>query len=96
VLEPVVAERARHQGIGRALVERAHRWAAEQGVAEVQVVAWAFNAAAIGLYEQLGYATARRTLWRALDPPEADGGGDLAGADRGRHVSPQGTEDHLP
>lgn len=44
----VVAERARHQGIGRALVERAHRWAADQGVAEVQVVMWEFNTAAMG------------------------------------------------
>ena len=91
----VVAERARHQGIGRALVGRAHRWAAEQGVAEVQVVAWEFNAAALGLYESLGYETARRTLWRALAPPEP-GGSDLAGADRGRHVGPQGTEDRRP
>ena len=68
----VVTKRARHQGIGRALVEHVHRWAAAEGVVEVQVVVWEFNVAAIGLYERRGYATARRTMRRPLGTPGPD------------------------
>ena len=61
-----VTEAARRRGVGQALVERAHGWAREQGVTEVQIVVWEFNAGAIALYEKLGYTPARRTLWRTL------------------------------
>jgi len=62
----VVVAAVRRSGVGRALMGRAHRWAAERGVTEVQVVVWGFNEGAIRFYEGLGYATARRTMRRPL------------------------------
>ena len=38
-----VVERMRGEGIGRALMNRAELWAAEQGAAELRLVVWAFN-----------------------------------------------------
>jgi len=65
----VVAPHRRH-GVGRALVERAHRWAIERGADEVRLVVWEFNRDALRFYESLDYATSRRTMSRGLD----DGG----------------------
>jgi ribosomal protein S18 acetylase RimI-like enzyme len=62
----VVAATHRHQGIGRALVERAHEWAAAQRVDEVRIVVYEFNQDAIQVYDRLGYVTGRRTMWRTL------------------------------
>jgi ribosomal protein S18 acetylase RimI-like enzyme len=62
----VVAASHRQQGIGRALVERAHVWAAAQGVDEVRIVVYEFNQEALRFYERLGYETGRRTLWYPL------------------------------
>lgn len=62
----VVSAPFRRGGVGRALVEAAHRWAAEQGVDQVQIVVWEFNREAVAFYERLGYATVRRTMWRSL------------------------------
>jgi ribosomal protein S18 acetylase RimI-like enzyme len=71
----VVAATHRHRGIGRALVERAHAWAAAQGVDEVRIVVYEFNQEALHFYEGLGYETGRRTLWSRLaqDPTQRDG-----------------------
>jgi ribosomal protein S18 acetylase RimI-like enzyme len=62
----VVAASHRQRGIGRALVERAHEWAAAQGVDEVRIVVYEFNQEALRFYERLGYETGRRTLWYPL------------------------------
>ncbi|MDB5857746.1 MAG: rane protein [Ramlibacter sp.] len=51
-----VLERARGQGVGRALMERAEAWARFEGAEEIRLVVWAFNARAVHLYEELGYA----------------------------------------
>ena len=64
----VVAAAHGRCGIGRALVEAAHGWAAHHGGDEMRVVVWEFNRAAIRFYERLGYATARRTMGRSLGP----------------------------
>jgi ribosomal protein S18 acetylase RimI-like enzyme len=71
----VVAATHRQRGIGRALVERAHAWAAAQGVDEVRIVVYEFNQEALHFYEGLGYETGRRTLWSRLaqDPTQRDG-----------------------
>ena len=54
----------RRAGVGRALMERAQRWAAEHGMAEVELNVWEFNRDAIAFYQALGYRTVRRTMHR--------------------------------
>ena len=56
----------RRAGIGRALMERAERWAAERGLNEVQLNVWEFNQGAIAFYEELGYVTERRQMRRVI------------------------------
>jgi len=53
-------------GVGRALVERAHRWARDQGVTQVELYVWDFNKGAIAFYEKLGYRPANLKMWRVL------------------------------
>jgi diamine N-acetyltransferase len=62
----VVSEPFRHQGVGQTLLERAHHWAREQGIAEVELGVWEFNASARTLYEHLGYQTTRRVMRKQL------------------------------
>ena len=78
VIETVVVGGAfRRRGVGEALVRRAHEWAAEQGIDQVELVVAEFNAAAIGLYERLGYATLWRRMWRSLsDRSPTEGGAE--------------------
>ena len=64
--ELVVLKRFQRQGIGRALADKAHEWALGKQVGQVELNVWEFNAAAISLYEKLGYKTAYRTMWRKL------------------------------
>jgi ribosomal protein S18 acetylase RimI-like enzyme len=45
----------RRAGIGRALMDAAHRWAAARGATSVELSVYAFNQAAIGFYQALGY-----------------------------------------
>jgi ribosomal protein S18 acetylase RimI-like enzyme len=61
-----VREGYRHLGIGRALMERAHEWAQDSGVTEVQLSVWEFNQEAIAFYERLGYRAFMRRMWRRL------------------------------
>lgn len=63
----VVAKRAHRHGVGRALMERAQQWGKEQGANQAQLTVYEFNRGAIEFYETLGYATARRTMWRMLE-----------------------------
>jgi GNAT superfamily N-acetyltransferase len=53
----VVREPYRGRGIGRALLEAAHRWATARGAAAVQLHVWSWNERARQLYERMGYAT---------------------------------------
>jgi ribosomal protein S18 acetylase RimI-like enzyme len=57
-----VRSERRRAGIGRALMARAHRWARDQGVSEVELSVWEFNTTALAFYEQLGYATMSRKM----------------------------------
>jgi ribosomal protein S18 acetylase RimI-like enzyme len=72
----VVGAAFRRRGVGEALMERAHAWAAEQGVGEVELLVAEFNAAAIALYEKLGYATVYRRMFRPLPAGARDDGAD--------------------
>ena len=62
-----VKEKFRRSGIGRSLVEKAHRWAMKKGATQIELNVWEFNRPAIAFYEKLGYATATRRMWRWLD-----------------------------
>src|SRR5437588_2036063 len=62
----VVGEPFRHQGVGQTLLERVHQWACEQGITEVELGVWEFNADARALYEHLGYRTQRRVMIQRL------------------------------
>ncbi len=62
-----VLEAYRGMGVGRALMQHAHEWARGQGLAEVELTVWEFNEGAVAFYEQLGYTTIVRRLWKALE-----------------------------
>jgi ribosomal protein S18 acetylase RimI-like enzyme len=73
----VVAAGSRRCGVGRALMEAAHRWAQEQGVEQIELGVWEFNQGALAFYEKLGYRTAiRRMCYRLpgtrLEPTTPD------------------------
>jgi ribosomal protein S18 acetylase RimI-like enzyme len=57
----------RRAGVGRALMERTQRWAAEHGMTEIELNVWEFNRDAIAFYQALGYSTARRTMHKDVD-----------------------------
>ncbi|MGH3034463.1 MAG: GNAT family N-acetyltransferase [Gaiellaceae bacterium] len=51
----MVAQSHRRRGIGRALMQAAEEWAREAGVRTLELHVFPHNAAAIALYESLGY-----------------------------------------
>jgi len=62
----VVEKEFQRFGIGQSLMKKAHQWACERGVHEVELNVWEFNQGAIALYEKLGYKTAARRMWATL------------------------------
>jgi len=58
-----VGEAARGKGIGRALVDAALGWYAQQGIAQVTVVTQGRNIAAQRLYQRAGFVTQSIGLW---------------------------------
>jgi ribosomal protein S18 acetylase RimI-like enzyme len=71
-----VRETARRQGIGEAMLEHAHAWALGQGIDRVELMVAEFNAAALALYEKLGYTTIYRRMGRSLADRTQDTGRD--------------------
>ncbi len=61
---------ARRQGIGRALLSEMIRQARKRGIAEISLEVRESNAAAIGLYESLGFLVAGRRRRFYRDPAE--------------------------
>ena len=66
VHEITVKERFRHAGVGKALMEKGHQWAASKGIHEIELTVWEFNKDAIALYEKLGYVTMNRRMKKAI------------------------------
>lgn len=62
----VVDREHRRQGIGRALMDKAHAWAAEKEATSVQLNVYEFNQAAIDFYGSLGYETLSRRMQKSL------------------------------
>lgn len=61
-----VDEGYRRQGIGRALMDRAHEWAEEKGATSVTLTVYEFNQAALDFYRALGYETLSRHMRKPL------------------------------
>ena len=57
-------------GVGRLLMEKAHGWAMEKDVTQVELTVWEFNEGAIAFYEELGYSTAGRRMCMHLKENE--------------------------
>jgi GNAT superfamily N-acetyltransferase len=55
----------RRQGAGAALMERAHEWARDMGLEQLEVHVYNFNREAAALYSKLGYGGLSTRLWRA-------------------------------
>lgn len=67
VIENLVVHRDfRGRGLGKLLVEAAHRWIMDHDVSDVELHVFEFNEDAIALYERLGYTTLSRRLVRRL------------------------------
>lgn len=56
----------RRRGIGRALLRAAEDWAAQRGIADLQLFVWEFNDAAMRFYESEGFVTQLRGMGRRL------------------------------
>ncbi|MCI2245172.1 GNAT family N-acetyltransferase [Xanthomonas sp. PPL568] len=61
-----ITGRHRGQGIGPALMQRAHDWVALRGGVEMRLNVWAFNTHALHVYEELGYEVRSLTLVKPL------------------------------
>jgi ribosomal protein S18 acetylase RimI-like enzyme len=62
----------RGAGIGRALMDAVHEWAAAAGAATVELNVYEFNQAAIEFYHSLGYRTLSRKMEKSLQEGEHD------------------------
>lgn len=60
-----VASGHRRQGLGKALMTYAQRWAKQQGYGQIGLQVFEDNAPALALYQQMGYASQAR--WLSLD-----------------------------
>ena len=60
-----VAAPHRHQGLGTALMQHAQHWARKKGYGQISLQVFENNAAAMRLYEKLGYQS--QAKWMSLD-----------------------------
>ena len=60
----VVRQNVRRLGIGRALLECASAWAAQQGTDSLSLGVYEFNASAVAFYEAVGFTTLTRRMVR--------------------------------
>jgi len=63
-----VGQEFRRSGIGRALMDRAHAWAAAKGAVDVELNVFEFNQPALAFYQALGYGTFTRRMVKNLQP----------------------------
>jgi ribosomal protein S18 acetylase RimI-like enzyme len=60
-----VAPEHRHQGLGTALMQQAQTWAKQQGYSQIGLQVFESNAAALRLYDKLGYVS--QAKWLSLE-----------------------------
>lgn len=63
-----VAESMRSQGIGRSLMRLAQAWGEQHGAGSMTLSVWAFNVAAMALYEELGFEVRTLEMGKPLQP----------------------------
>ena len=61
----------RGSGIGRSLMSAIEAWATSQGASDLRLTVWDFNQRAIAFYEELGYQTRSRLMWKPLETETA-------------------------
>ena len=61
-----VGQQFRRRGIGRALMNQAHKWAMAKGAVDVELNVFEFNQPALAFYRALGYETSTRRMVRDL------------------------------
>jgi len=61
-----VRENSRRAGIGRALMEKVHEWAASKGATAIELNVHEFNQGAVAFYQALGYEVSSRKMSRFL------------------------------
>jgi GNAT superfamily N-acetyltransferase len=54
------------RGAGSALMQAAERWAKEKGVDTIELNVWEFNSGAFAFYQELGYITSMRHMWKRI------------------------------
>jgi ribosomal protein S18 acetylase RimI-like enzyme len=67
-----VKQEFRRRGVGRALMDHAHRWAIAKGAADIDLNVFEFNQPAIAFYQALGYETSRRRMVKDLDKKKGE------------------------
>ncbi|HEU5349838.1 MAG TPA: GNAT family N-acetyltransferase [Ktedonobacterales bacterium] len=63
----IVDERFRGMGVGKSLLARIEAWARELRIPHVELLVWEFNTPARMVYEQSGFRTLSRTMYKDLD-----------------------------
>jgi ribosomal protein S18 acetylase RimI-like enzyme len=58
----IVDEAWRKRGIGKSLMQDAHKWAKQQGASSVELISFSFNTEALSFYRNLGYLDSDVTL----------------------------------
>ena len=67
MIENIAVDPLHHRrGIGRALLRAAEDWAAQRGIAVLQLFVWEFNNAAARFFESEGFVTELRGMGRRL------------------------------
>lgn len=71
IMEFVIDEHHRQQGIGKALFHFIKRRAAERGFRRIELGVWEFNEGALKFYEELGFCTFKRQMEYCASEEEA-------------------------
>jgi ribosomal protein S18 acetylase RimI-like enzyme len=66
VIEIIVKEEFRGAHVGLELMNKVEHWALDNGISTIELNIWDFNEPALAFYEKLGYAVARRGLWKTI------------------------------
>jgi ribonuclease HI len=61
-----VGKKHHRSGAGSALMQAVERWAKEEGVDTIELNVWEFNIGALAFYQELGYTTSMRHMWKRV------------------------------